>query len=187
MNVPDFPALAQALCVPLQTPRLHLVPRTAAHAQAAWAPLQDDALYQWISARKPASVHSLQEDWRRVESRLSPRGDEAWPTWAVLTREHGTLLGQVDAVVTPDGVCSNFGYYLFPAHWGQGYASEATQATVGHLVSLGVHRLVATVTVGNHASARVLQKAGFAFTRILPGNDVLRGVPVDDAEYQFLA
>ena len=93
------------------------------------------------------------------------------------------LLGRVDAVVEPDGLCSNFGYYLFPPHWGQGYASEAVQAAANHLLAQGVHRLVATVTVGNHASERVLQKAGFVLTRILPNNDELRGVWVDDAEY----
>ena len=50
-------------------------------------------------------------------------------------------------------------------------------------VQQGIHHLVATVTVGNHASAQVLKKAGFSFTRILPDNDTLRGEPVDDEEY----
>jgi RimJ/RimL family protein N-acetyltransferase len=41
--------------------------------------------------------------------------------------------------------------------------------------------------VGNTASARVLQKAGYDFTRLLIGNDVLRGQPVDDWEYVVTA
>ena len=76
-----------------------------------------------------------------------------------------------------------FGYYIFPSQWGQGYASEAATAATQHLIAQGVHRLVATVTVGNAASVRVLQKAGFAFNRLLPNNDELRGVSVDDEEY----
>ena len=52
-----------------------------------------------------------------------------------------------------------------------------------HFIRTGVHRLVATVTSGNAASARVLKKAGYQFTRVLPGNDVLRGIAVDDDEY----
>jgi RimJ/RimL family protein N-acetyltransferase len=50
-----------------------------------------------------------------------------------------------------------------------------------------VRRLVATVTVGNVASGRVLQKAGFSFTQILPANDIIRGVAFDDEEYVRLA
>ena len=61
--------------------------------------------------------------------------------------------------------------------------SSASAALLAH----GVRRLLATVTVGNRASARVLQKAGFVFTRRLPANDVIRGLAVDDDEYQRLA
>jgi len=39
------------------------------------------------------------------------------------------------------------------------------------------------VTVGNQASGRLLQRIGFQFTRILPGNDVIRGMVMDDEEY----
>lgn len=181
--MPMDPAYAHALCAPLTTARLQLLPLTAAHARDAWTPMQDDALYTWMNARKPASVDALEQNWKRLESRLSPNGQQAWPTWAVVLRTTGALLGRVDAVVEPDDTCSNFGYYLFPAQWGQGYASEAARAAADHLLSHGVTRLVATVTVGNRASVRVLQKAGFVLSRILPNNDELRGVWVDDAEY----
>jgi RimJ/RimL family protein N-acetyltransferase len=46
---------------------------------------------------------------------------------------------------------------------------------------------VATVTAGNTASERVLQKAGYRFTRVLVGNDVIRGEPMDDREYVLVA
>lgn len=89
----------------------------------------------------------------------------------------------MDADVDDKLVCTNLGYYLFPAFWGQGFATEAVRAIADHLVQQGIHRLVASVTVGNHASAQVLKKSGFSFTRILPDNDTLRGEPVDDEEY----
>lgn len=174
---------ARQLCANLETPRLQLRPQTGSHADAAFAAMQDDAIYQWISMSKPRDVRLLRESWKRLESRVSPNGAEAWPIWAVTTREQGTLVGRVDAVIDDDCVCTNFGYYFFPEFWGRGFATEAITAAADHLLLQGVHRLAATVTVGNLASASVLRKAGFSFTRIIPDNDTLRGNLVDDEEY----
>jgi ribosomal-protein-alanine N-acetyltransferase len=174
---------AHTLCAPLESPRLRLEPLSHTHAEAAFDPLQNDALYEWISMNKPRSVESLREDWRRLGTRMSPDGKRAWPNWAVLCRASGALIGEVDAEVNADRVAVNFGYYFFENYWGRGFATEAVQVAADHLLTLGVHRLVATVTVGNLASTRVLEKAQFTFTRILPANDTVRGVLVDDAEY----
>lgn len=141
------------------------------------------AIYQWIALDKPPNLQWLRERWTRVESRMSTDGTEAWPVWAVTTRTDGALVGQVDAVVDADRVCTNLGYYLFPNFWGRGFATEAVQAATNHLLRQGIHRLVATVTVGNQASAQVLKKASFSFNRIIPDNDTLRGVLFDDEEY----
>lgn len=175
---------AQTLCTTLRTQRLRLEPLSAAHADSAFAPLQDDAIYQWISMRKPRSVESLRQDWARLASRMAPDGLQAWPTWAVCSTEHaGAVIGRVDAVVDRHLAGINFGYYFFPAYWGQGLATEAVQVAADHLLQHGVSHLLATVTVGNAASARVLGKAGFAFQRVIVDNDTLRGILVNDEEY----
>ena len=174
---------ARQLCRPIQTSRLLLTPLMGAHADAAFGPMQDDAIYEWISMNKPRTVETLRANWTRLESRIWNDGDNAWPVWAIMTRSDGALVGEVDADVDDKLVCTNLGYYLFPDFWGQGYATEAVSAIADHLVHQGIHRLVATVTVGNHASAKVLKKAGFSFTCILSDNDTLRGEPVDDEEY----
>ena len=174
---------ANQLCTPVETSRLLLLPRMGAHADAAFGPLQNEAIYKWISLDKPPDLEAMRAHWSRNESRLSTDGTEAWPVWAVTTRTDGALIGLVDATVDDALVCTNLGYYLFPDFWSQGYATEAVRAIADHLVQQGIHRLVATVTVGNHSSAQVLQKAGFSFIRIIPDNDTLRGVLFDDEEY----
>ena len=179
--VADF---AQTLCTALQTTRLRLEPLTGAHADSAFTPLQDDAIYQWISMQKPRSVESLRENWARLASRMAPDGLHAWPTWAVCSAAHdGAVIGRVDAVVDRHKAGINFGYYFFPAYWGQGLATEAVQVAADHLLRHGVTHLLATVTVGNGASARVLSKAGFTFKRVIVDNDTLRGILVNDEEY----
>ena len=80
-------------------------------------------------------------------------------------------------------VCTNLDCFLSTSFWRQGFATEAVQAMVDHLLEHGIKRLVVTVTVGNQTSAQVLKKAGFVFTRILPDNDTLRGVSFDDEDY----
>lgn len=179
--------VALSLCPLVDTDRLVLEPLGERHADAFFGPLQDDGLYQWISMDKPSSVAWLREHWRGIENRLAPDLQTAWPTWAVRRKSDGVYLGRVDAEITLSMQASNVGYYLFSAHWGQGFATEAVQAATQHLISQGVHRLVATVTTGNTASERVLQKVGFTFTQVLVGNDTIRGEPVDDREYVLIA
>jgi RimJ/RimL family protein N-acetyltransferase len=155
----------------------------ARHADAFFAPLQEDALYQWISMDKPPCVEWLRARWQRNETRMAPDGQTAWLAWAVRRKTDGMYLGRVDADVNDALEALNMGYYLFTAHWGQGYASEAVAAATEHLIDQGVHRLVATVTTGNTASTRVLQKAGYTFNQLLVGHDVIRGMAMDDEEY----
>jgi len=176
------PEWAARLAAPIDAPRFVLEPLGGGHAQAFFGPMQDERLYQWISLERPASVEALRQQWQRIENRLSPDGRFAWPTWAVRRRADGEYLGRVDAEVSPQGEAT-FGYYIFAAHWGQGIASEAVRASSDALIARGVHRLVATVTAGHIASVRVLLKAGFERSRLLPRNELIHGEWVDDEEY----
>ena len=177
---PSRAALLNAL---LTTERLTLEPLTAAHAAELFEPFQDESLYRWISSSPPQSVQLLRERWARAESRRAPSGDDAWLGWAVRRTADRVPVGKMDVVVSLDDVATNVGYLFFPAFTGQGYATEAVRAVTAHLALHGVHELRATVTVGNVASARVLEKAGFVHTRVLPENDTIRGVKHDDLEY----
>jgi RimJ/RimL family protein N-acetyltransferase len=175
--------LATMLSAGIETPRLDLEPLEGRHAEVFFSSLQDDAIYQWISMEKPTGMEPLREHWRSIGTRMSPDHQYAWATWAVRRRADGEYLGRVDAEITDDFEVTNLGYYVFSPHWGHGYATEAVTAATQSLLARGARRLVATVTVGNKASARVLEKAGFSFARVLPGNDTIRGVKFDDDEY----
>jgi RimJ/RimL family protein N-acetyltransferase len=177
------PDRAAALNAPLTTDRLMLEPLVAAHADAMFPALRDAAIYTWISTIPPENVGDLRKRWARLESRVGPSGTVAWLNWAVRNVSSGDYVGKVDVEVNATNVATNVGYLFFPAFWGQGYASEVVNAVVEHLVREGVTELQATVTVGNAASARVLEKAGFVQARILPDNDTIRGVVYDDLEY----
>jgi RimJ/RimL family protein N-acetyltransferase len=59
----------------------------------------------------------------------------------------------------------DIGYAFLPAHWGHGYAEEATRATLSHAHTLGLKRIVAIVTPTNARSIRLLEKIGLRYDR----------------------
>ncbi len=60
----------------------------------------------------------------------------------------------------------DIGYAFLPAHWGCGYAEEATRATLAHARdTLGMKRVVAIVTPTNARSIRLLEKIGLRYDR----------------------
>jgi RimJ/RimL family protein N-acetyltransferase len=179
--------IAIALNAALETPRYVLEPRGERHVDVFFELLQEESLYRWISMSRPTSLETMRVRWKASEARVSPDGHFIWLAWAVRRKADGQYVGSIDAEITTAMEATNVGYYFFSPFWGQGVASEVVAAATQCLIERGVRRLVATVTVGNVASGKVLQKAGFSFTRILPGNDTIRGVPFDDEEYVRLA
>lgn len=179
--------LLARLAAPIESPRLWLEPLRAAHAAELFEGLQEPELYRWISMDRPEDLESLAAHWKSLERRCSPHGEFAWPIWALRRKADGRCLGRLDAEIDARLNAPNLGYYLLRPAWGQGYASEAVQATVAALHERGVRRIVSSVTVGNQASARVLQKAGFVFHSILKDSDCIAGQMHDDELYVWPA
>jgi RimJ/RimL family protein N-acetyltransferase len=78
------------------------------------------------------------------------------------------------------------GYWLFPHARGRGVATRTARLLAEHAFSLGVERVAAYVNVGNDASDRVLERAGFTregVVRSLPRPD---GTRVDKTLYSIL-
>ena len=169
--------------VTLTTARLRLEPLDARHAAPLFDGLRDPAIYEWISLQPPVDLAHQQARWARVAQRPLVGVDVLDFGWAVQRLADGAWIGKMDAEVTALGVATNVGYLFIPAYWRRGYATEAVAALGDHLRRHGVVEQRATVTVGNDASCRVLERAGFVRARVLAGNDMLRGVRVDDIEY----
>ena len=176
------PARAAALNAPLRTARLALEPLRAAHADELFEALRDEALYAWVSAMAPDRIDALRARWERLESRLSPDGTAAWLNWVPRRGSDGVCLGRIDVEVRGDEA-PNVGYMFARQAWGHGYAREAVGAVVAHLDALGVRRMVASVTVGNEASRKVLEAVGFVRARLILEADVIRGVKCDEEEF----
>ncbi|MGH8991667.1 MAG: GNAT family N-acetyltransferase [Acidimicrobiia bacterium] len=76
-------------------------------------------------------------------------------------REDGAVIGEIGYFLDADRTTAQVGYSVVEPSWGQGYASEALGALVGHLFGeVGVERITAETLVDQVASRRVIEKAG---------------------------
>lgn len=108
-----------------------------------------------------------------VERALSSRASEA--VWALDTGadDEDGLIGLIGLKASAPaegaagegaaGRVGEIGYWVAPAFWNTGYASEAVEGVVGAALRLGFTTLDAEVFQDNPASARVLVHAGFTY------------------------
>ncbi len=84
------------------------------------------------------------------------------PTWAILWRQTGRLIGVMGLAPASDGKSAELGYYIARDHWGRGVATEAGLRIVRLCFkSLGYLKLTSRYHADNTASGRVLAKLGF--------------------------
>ncbi|MGE8206660.1 GNAT family N-acetyltransferase [Heyndrickxia sp. NPDC080065] len=78
----------------------------------------------------------------------------------------------------PIGICGlvkrdsledvDIGFAFLPNYWGKGYAYEAASAVMAYSINtLGLNRIVAITTQENYASAKLLEKIGLQFERLV--------------------
>ncbi|MFC7136556.1 GNAT family N-acetyltransferase [Halobaculum litoreum] len=82
----------------------------------------------------------------------------------------------------------SLGYLIAPADWDNGYATDAVrEATAYAFEERRAGKLFATVYETNPASARVLEKVGFAEEAVLRGEAFVDGERVDMRRFGLLA
>lgn len=97
--------------------------------------------------------------------------------WAITTTSDGAFIGTCAFThFVPQHDRGHVAYEIARAAWGRGFAAEALSAvTAFGLGEAGLARIEAVVRPGNEASARVLQKAGFAEEGLLRAYALFRG------------
>jgi RimJ/RimL family protein N-acetyltransferase len=82
----------------------------------------------------------------------------------IIEKKNGTKIGGIAHfnVLAPYGKMLEMGYALLPSERGKGHCTEAAQIIVDYLfLSKDIACIQATTDVGNVASQKVLEKAGF--------------------------
>jgi ribosomal-protein-alanine N-acetyltransferase len=133
------------------------------HRELLIAVFNDPRVAAWLGGVKPDAEQSL-----RVDRMLAHWEDHGFGTY--LLRERGTA-----AVVGYAGLQWTEAtgerqvellYGLAPAHWRQGYASEASQALVRQAFDqLGLDEVVAFTMTTNEGSQGVMRRVGMTYVR----------------------
>ena len=169
----------------LHTARLRLRPFQDTDREALFA-LQSNAhvLRYWDSPpwTDPARAARFLATTRRMEA------DGTGTRVAIDHRTDGDFLGWMGLVSwNPDHRSASLGYCFAEASWGHGYATEAARALLGWgFDTLPLNRVQAETDTRNLASARVLEKLGFAREGTLREDCVVNGDVSDSWVYGLL-
>ncbi len=124
----------------------------------------DQAVMRYVSSRSL----TRDETAAQIDRILAYQRALGFSLWAVVDRMSGALLGRAGLLVQIiDGAPEvEVAYLLARGAWGRGLGTEVAGAVLQHAREVvGLRRVIALVHPQNHASARVVEKLGFARER----------------------
>ena len=96
---------------------------------------------------------------------------DGFAPWTITARADGKIVGWGGLCTDPSapGWGVEVVYYFDPKCWGRGFATELVAASLEHAFrDLRLPEVGAFTASENHASTRVLEKAGFQFSEFVP-------------------
>lgn len=124
-----------------------------------------------------APLTSLEEMRAAIARREAHYREHGFGRWATFIKEENQFVGWAGLAYLPEFDEIDLGYRLLPEFWGQGMATEASEAILQYgFETLGLQRIVAIAMRDNVASIRVMEKVGMQFEKWAPyepgGDDV---------------
>jgi RimJ/RimL family protein N-acetyltransferase len=114
--------------------------------------------------------------------------EPGWFQYAVERTADRTHIGDVGVCLDDNRMQAEIGFTLAAGCQGQGYASEAVRAVLGHLFRVrGLHKVSAECDARNTASARLLDRVGFTREGHRRAHTWIKGEWTDDLLFGLLA
>ena len=143
----------------IETERLILRPPTEVDAPEMRAIFGDLRVMQWLDRDQPEDDAQILERARRHERFFRELG---YCLYLARRKSDGALVG--DAGVCPiegKGPGTEIGWRFAPAHWGNGYATEAARAALADAYArTDLDEIIAIARADNVRSQRVMRKLG---------------------------
>ncbi|RPI76894.1 MAG: N-acetyltransferase [Desulfobacteraceae bacterium] len=150
----------------LETERLNLRELTAADAEFMLGLLNEPSFLRFIGDR---GVRTLEDSRQYIlKGPVGSYARHGFGMWLVALKESQAAIGLCGLVKRDFLPDVDIGFAFLPGFWSQGYAYESAAAVKAYAISvLGLKRLVAIVNPDNLASAKLLEKIGLRFERML--------------------
>ena len=153
---------AEQLDTILETERLRLRKLVADDAEFILRLLNEPSFLRYIGDK---NVRTIEDAQRYIET---------GPTASYERFGFGLFLVELKRTGTPIGMCGllkrdtlpdvDIGFAFLPDYWSQGYAFEASIATLKQgRERFGLSRIVAITSLDNNASIKLLEKLGFKY------------------------
>lgn len=133
--------------------------------KAEFTELLTDPVVMRFVDKGPLSLDQANALWRKLTEEFYPDGVET--IWAIFTKGDGRYVGNASLRPRPEKQKDwEIGYYLKPAEWGKGFATEIASRLVRYGFEIaGLSEIYATVDKDNDASIHVLEKSGLKLYR----------------------
>jgi RimJ/RimL family protein N-acetyltransferase len=150
---------------PLRSARLELETVRESHAGEVWPQLDDDRMWTYFPELRPATIEALRELYAKWE-RGSGDPSTVWLNWHCREREHGEVVGAMQATIFAEMRIAYVAWAVYPAHQRKGYAAEAVRAVINHVRDrYRIRRFLAEMNVENEPSYRLAQSLGFEYLK----------------------
>lgn len=94
----------------------------------------------------------------------NPYDTEGFGRWVCVLKETGEITGWCGLRMQPDIGLVDLGYRFYKRHWGKGYATETSLASLEHgFIDHNLPVIIARAMNENLASIRVMQKCGMEY------------------------
>jgi RimJ/RimL family protein N-acetyltransferase len=110
---------------------------------------------------------------------------DGWLSFGISEGSTGEKLGSIGIKITNrEAKIAEIGFMIKPSAQGKGFAGEALNIVKNYALSkLNLNKLVATCSVNNAGSFKLLEKHGFIREGCLKQNVIIKGKYVDDYIY----
>ncbi len=129
--------------------------------------------------------YSEAEEAFAIKSRPWVAEGDSWLSLGITALSTGDKLGNIGLkVVNHQAKIAEVGFMIKPTAQGQGFAAEALALLIAYAHSeLKLNKLVATCSVNNVGSYRLLEKVGFIREGCLQHNAIINNKYIDDYVY----
>lgn len=148
--------------VMIETERLFLRPLCAADFEALCTLDNDPEVRHYF----PEGILTPADIQKELDRYIREWDAQGFGLFAAIEKKSNQFIGRCGFAKLSSGVVE-LGYLFLPRYWGQGYATEASQALLAWAVEhVPVDHIVGFAPAHHLASIRVLEKCGMQFLRM---------------------